>query len=102
MWPRGVCRSRTPPGADRQICTVDGLQLPDAARLSDGTEAATHISMTRSQWQRVGVALVAGAAGAALDLMPLPAVSHLWLGRAATLPIAIFYGPWHGALASLV
>jgi signal transduction histidine kinase/DNA-binding response OmpR family regulator len=58
--------------------------------------------MTRPYARRLAIALVAGAAGAALNLVPLPAVARLWPGRVATLPIAILYGPWYGLLAALI
>ena len=58
--------------------------------------------MTRPYVRRIGLALVAGAAGAALNLTPIPALARLWPGRIATLPVAIFYGPWYGALASII
>lgn len=58
--------------------------------------------LTRRQAQRLGVALLAGAAGVALNLVPLPAVARLWPGRIATLPVAIFFGPWYGLLAALI
>jgi signal transduction histidine kinase/CheY-like chemotaxis protein/HPt (histidine-containing phosphotransfer) domain-containing protein len=53
------------------------------------------------QLKRLGVALLAGAAGLALSLTPLPAFARIFPGRIATLPIAILYGPWYGAVAAL-
>src|SRR5213594_4025379 len=58
--------------------------------------------MTRPNARRLAIALLAGAAGAALNLVPLPAVARLWPGRVATLPIAILYGPWYGLLSALI
>jgi two-component system sensor histidine kinase/response regulator len=87
---------------------LDLTQLRDAARFLRGTKAApgetdeTDENMTRPQLRRLGTALLAGAAGAALNLTPLPAFSRVWPGRIATLPIAIFFGPWLGALASII
>src|SRR5437762_10478864 len=52
--------------------------------------------------QRYGAAALAAAAGIALNLVPLPAVARLFPGRIATLPIAILYGPWYGAVAAVV
>src|SRR2546426_12505500 len=57
--------------------------------------------MTRPNARRLAIALLAGAAGAALTLVPLPAVARLWPGRVITLPIAILYGPWYGLLSAL-
>ena len=58
--------------------------------------------MTRPNVRRLGIALLAGAAGVALNLVPLPAVARLWPGRVITLPIAILYGPWYGLLSALI
>src|SRR2546427_2144680 len=57
--------------------------------------------MPRPNARRLAIALLAGAAGAALNLVPLPAVARLWPGRVITLPIAILYGPWYGLLSAL-
>jgi signal transduction histidine kinase/DNA-binding response OmpR family regulator len=58
--------------------------------------------VTRRSAERLAVAVLAGLAGVALNLLPLPAVVRLWPGRIATLPIAIFFGPWYGLLAALI
>ena len=62
----------------------------------------THRQFKRMDVRRVGIAVLAGLAGVALNLAPLPAVARLWPGRIATLPVAIFYGPWYGLLAALI
>ena len=58
--------------------------------------------MKRDELRWSGIAILAGAAGIALNLIPIAALARLWPGRIATLPIAILYGPWYGALAALV
>src|SRR5206468_2958928 len=58
--------------------------------------------MTPTRVRRYGVALLAGAAGVALNLLPLPAVARLFPGRIVTLPMAMLYGPWHGAIAGII
>src|SRR2546427_5821506 len=58
--------------------------------------------MPRPNARRLAIALLAGAAGVALNLVPLPAVARLWPGRVVTLPIAILYGPWYGLLSALI
>jgi signal transduction histidine kinase/DNA-binding response OmpR family regulator len=57
---------------------------------------------TRPSAQRLALAVAAGLAGVALNLLPVPAIRSLWPGRIATLPVAIFFGPWYGLLAALV
>ncbi len=54
------------------------------------------------QSRRIGVALVASAAGFALNLANVPELSRLWPGRILTLPIAIWYGPWYGLVSALL
>src|SRR5437879_105261 len=58
--------------------------------------------MVRPQLRHVAVAALAGVAGVALNVVPLPAVARLWPGRIVTLPIAMLYGPWYGLLAALL
>src|SRR5947207_3519017 len=48
---------------------------------------------------RIGLTILCGATG--LLLHAIPALSRLWLGRIATLPIAVLYGPWYGAAAAM-
>jgi signal transduction histidine kinase/FixJ family two-component response regulator len=62
--------------------------------------AALHITPERRR--HVGVALAAGVAGLAINLMPLGIASLIWPGRIAALPIAILFGPWLGALSALI
>jgi hypothetical protein len=48
------------------------------------------------------VAVAAGVAAYALNQTPVFALARLWPGRLLTLPIAIAFGPWYGALAAAV
>ena len=52
--------------------------------------------------RRHGAAILAGAVGIALNLLPLPAVARLVPGRIATLPIAMLQGPWYGVAAAIL
>lgn len=52
--------------------------------------------------RRLAIAVVAGVAGLLINLIPIPALAGLSLGRALTLPIAILFGPWHGLVAALI
>jgi signal transduction histidine kinase/DNA-binding response OmpR family regulator len=52
--------------------------------------------------KRFGLSLLCGAAGYALNALPGGAVAPLLLGRIVTLPIAILFGPWFGALAAMI
>src|SRR6185295_6642624 len=58
--------------------------------------------MNRSSVRRLGLAGLCGAAGFAVNALPLGPVSALMLGRVLTLPIAILFGPWLGALAAAI
>ncbi len=58
--------------------------------------------MTRPYLRRLGITVLAGLAGVALNLTPLPAIARIWPGRIATLPVAIFLGPWYGLLAAVI
>ena len=53
------------------------------------------------QPHRYGAAALAGSLGFALNLAPVTLLAWLWPGRIITLPIAILFGPWYGALAAL-
>src|SRR5581483_3620998 len=52
--------------------------------------------------RRLLTAVAAGTAGLLLSALPIDALSRLWIGRTATLSIAILYGPWYGLLATAV
>jgi signal transduction histidine kinase/CheY-like chemotaxis protein/HPt (histidine-containing phosphotransfer) domain-containing protein len=58
--------------------------------------------MNRTFARRLGLAVVCGAAGFAINAIPVGAVAPLLLGRVITLPIAILFGPWFGALAAAI
>jgi len=58
--------------------------------------------MTRSTVRRLGLAVLCGAAGAVINSLPVGAVAPLLLGRIATLPVAILFGPWFGGLSAAV
>ena len=58
--------------------------------------------MQRTRWFRLAIALVAGAIGLAINVVPLSTLHSLWPGRIVTLPVAIFFGPLLGLLAALI
>jgi signal transduction histidine kinase/CheY-like chemotaxis protein len=58
--------------------------------------------MTFALRRRIGVAVVFGLLGLALNAPNYGSLLPLQIGRALTLPIAILFGPWLGLLASLV
>src|SRR5947209_18901625 len=58
--------------------------------------------MKRVSLRRLGFAIVCGAAGFALNRWRIGTAAPLLFGRIATLPIAILFGPWYGAVAALV
>ena len=119
----GRGRARTPDRGVRGVATVRSrhtLEIrwadPDrrsrpfarrAPRFPWNGSCSAEATVTRLQFKRLdvrlpGIAVLAGIAGVALNLVPLPAVARLWPGRIATLPVAIFFGPWYGLLAALI
>ncbi|MBZ5556424.1 MAG: hypothetical protein LAO77_04030 [Acidobacteriia bacterium] len=58
--------------------------------------------MNRHVARRLGLSVLCGAAGYLLNALPGGAVAPLLLGRIVTLPIAILFGPWFGALAAAI
>ena len=52
--------------------------------------------------RHLNIALAAGVAGYAVNMVPYAPVSRLWPGRIITLPIAILFGPWHGVLSAVI
>jgi signal transduction histidine kinase/DNA-binding response OmpR family regulator len=58
--------------------------------------------MTRSDARRLGLAIFCGVVGAAINSLPVGAVAPLLLGRIATLPMAILFGPWIGGLSAAI
>src|ERR1700722_19482112 len=63
---------------------------------------STRFAMSPARWRHLGVALAAGIAGLAINLMPLGSLATLWPGRIITLPVAILLGPWFGVLSALI
>jgi len=57
--------------------------------------------MPRVSTRRLLIAVVCGALGYALNRWRVGTAAPLLLGRVATLPVAILFGPWYGALASI-
>ena len=60
------------------------------------------LHITPERRRHVVIALAAGLAGLAINLMPLGIVSLLWPGRIVALPIAILFGPRLGAVSALI
>src|SRR3978361_1047980 len=58
--------------------------------------------MTRSTVKRLGIAVFCGLVGLVLDIWRQGSMAPLLLGRIVTLPVAILFGPWYGALAALI
>src|SRR3954469_4878312 len=58
--------------------------------------------MNRISLRRLGLAVACGAAGLFLNRWRIGSAAPLLFGRVATLPIAILFGPWLGALSSLI
>jgi hypothetical protein len=58
--------------------------------------------MTRSTVKRVGITVLCGLIALEVDLWRQTSTAPLLLGRIITLPIAILFGPWYGALAAVI
>jgi signal transduction histidine kinase/DNA-binding response OmpR family regulator len=58
--------------------------------------------MNRSSVRRLGVAVLCGVLGLALNTWRVGTAAPLLFGRIVTLPIAILFGPWLGAIAALI
>src|SRR3954453_9546464 len=58
--------------------------------------------MNRSVLKRLGLAVLCGLVGYALDIWRQGSTAPLLLGRIVTLPVAILFGPWYGALAAAI
>jgi len=58
--------------------------------------------MNRAFVLRVGLAVLSGIAGLAVNSYLTAGGPTLLLGRVVTLPIAILFGPWLGTLAALI
>jgi len=58
--------------------------------------------MKRNSVQRIGLAVACGLVGYALNRWRMGSAAPLLLGRVITLPIAILFGPWYGAISAVV
>jgi signal transduction histidine kinase/DNA-binding response OmpR family regulator len=58
--------------------------------------------MNRALVLRLGLAILSGIAGLAVNALLVGGGTSLLLGRVFTLPIAILFGPWLGTLAALI
>jgi signal transduction histidine kinase/DNA-binding response OmpR family regulator len=58
--------------------------------------------MARSTVKRVGTTVLCGLIALEVDIWRQTSTAPLLLGRIITLPIAILFGPWYGALAALI
>ena len=58
--------------------------------------------MSQSLLRRIGLAVLCGAIGFGINSVQLGAVAPFLLGRIATLPIAILFGPWLGVVSGAI
>ena len=58
--------------------------------------------MNRSVLRRLGIALLCGGLGYALNRWRVGSAAPLLFGRIVTLPVAILFGPWFGAIPALL
>jgi signal transduction histidine kinase/CheY-like chemotaxis protein len=58
--------------------------------------------MNRHALKRLSIAVVCGMVGLALNAWRAGSTAPLLFGRIITLPIAILFGPWYGALAAII
>ncbi len=58
--------------------------------------------MNRSALKRLGIAVLCGILGYALNTWREGTIAPLLFGRMITLPVAILFGPWFGGLAALI
>ena len=56
----------------------------------------------KQSFKRVAVAIFAGAGGLLVNYLLIRWAFPFTVGRIVTLPIAILFGPWLGALSSLI
>src|SRR5258708_1778338 len=60
------------------------------------------VPMNRTTQKRLGIAVLCGIVGYALNIWRVGSPAPLLFGRIVTLPVAILFGPWFGAVAALV
>ncbi len=58
--------------------------------------------MTRTTLKRLGIAIVCGLVGLAINIWRTGSSAPLLVGRMVTLPVAILFGPWFGIIASVI
>jgi signal transduction histidine kinase/CheY-like chemotaxis protein len=58
--------------------------------------------MNRPLLKRLSIAILAGLLGYALNTWRAGSAAPLLLGRVVTLPVAILFGPWFGAIGALI
>jgi signal transduction histidine kinase/DNA-binding response OmpR family regulator len=58
--------------------------------------------MNRTFLRRSAITLAAGAVGLAVQWLAGGHVAPVWPGRIVTLPVAILFGPWFGAVAAAI
>src|SRR5258708_5512557 len=58
--------------------------------------------MTRTTLKRLGIAIVCGVVGLAINIWRTGSSAPLLVGRMVTLPVAILFGPWFGIIASVI
>jgi signal transduction histidine kinase/CheY-like chemotaxis protein len=58
--------------------------------------------MKQPALKRLAIALACGIAGLALNTWRADSAAPLLFGRIVTLPVAILFGPWYGALAAII
>src|SRR5258705_12188966 len=58
--------------------------------------------MNQPARKRLAIALLCGLAGLALNTWRANSAAPLLFGRIVTLPVAILFGPWYGALAAII
>src|ERR1700674_3152117 len=59
-------------------------------------------AMTPARWRHLSIAVAAGIAGLAINVMPLGTLAVIWPGRIVTLPVAILLGPWFGVVSAVI
>src|SRR5260370_42608758 len=79
-----------------RTCTSAEYTMGRAGRTRDPSP------MKSASLRRLGLAIVCGVLGLALNRWRLGTAAPLLFGRVATLPIAILFGPIYGAAAALV